>query len=436
MTRVFWVCALLMAVLLESVLWGVRAGPGWLLVVVASLGVSQFLRRRLERPLRLWTLVLWLLAGLYGLATTLYDSEVVHLLGPGLCSIFLLLACLHTICASPQCEFLGQVGPWSSSALGVSLQSGCASLPSAPRSVLPGLLKSIPLCLVFGLLFLSADPAYLESWQYGLSHGLDYAGSGVRVLAAGWLLAALFWKGLSGPGPARAPQACEDGASWSSTLAVINLLFFSFLRCQADYLFRYRAPAGMTLAEYARHGFFELFVAALLVVLLFTVLHQRVGGHYGRGLALGSLVLLLQTLGLVASSWLRMHLYIESFGLTLTRAYVVATLGGIVVTLLVCGGVLLFPRSPGWLQSRLLLLGAFSLAGVGLTNIEAWVTRTNLTRPQVDYAYLQQLSWDILPELTSQDVRQQKLREAILAARPAGRDWREWNASRGGMLAR
>jgi hypothetical protein len=186
----------------------------------------------------------------------------------------------------------------------------------------------------------------------------------------------------------------------------------------------------MTLADYARHGFFELFAATLLVVALVVWVHGAVYRVEDRsGVRGAALLMITLTFGLVASSALRMYLYVAHFGLTLTRAYVVATLAGILATLFLCGWALLAWRRPAWLRARLLLLGMLSLTAVGLTNVECWVGRVNLARSQVDYAYLSTLSCDLLPAL---DLSQPDQRNLLIQLQQRSRrgDWRDWNWSR------
>jgi len=419
-------CCLILATVVEAVLWGVRSGPGWLLLVVTGFLLSQSLRWRLERRFNPWAGWLWLAATGLAAAPFLYHAEMVHWAAPPLCLVSLVLACFYTVVLPRPLEALTSTPLLSSGSAGDAWQMAATQMPSFSSSTRKGLAMALPLVLLFGMLFVQADPGFqgfatqwLGDWRFSLLRAL-------RWLLWAWLAGAVWIQARFD-----ASQSCEeipgkgDAASWAVALHATNLLFVSFLACQGRYLFAGLAPAGMTLAEYARHGFFELFAATLLVVALVVwVQGATYQADNGRGAVLASQALLLLTFGLVASSTQRMTLYVQNFGLTLTRAYVLATLVGIVATLVLCCWALAQGRSPQWLRARLLLLGMLSLTGVGLTNVELWVARVNLARPEVDLSYLKGLSSDIAPALSQHP----DLLEAALAHNPP-EDWREFSCS-------
>lgn len=419
------------ALLIEALLWGVRSGPGWLLLLVFAATSCESLRRNLERPFKAWTASLWLAALMFATSLCLYDAQLVHNLAPPLCLLTMLLAVYHSLARHTRLDHLTQCQVLTCASAGQAFQCASQSLPVPQRSFRQGILTALPLLTIFGMLFLQADPGYSRAVENALRGWPDGLFLVSRLWAWSWLTATLLFQARSAELNAEPGQANTwDGAAWAITLNCVNLLFLSFLVCQTQYLFAGRAPEGFTLAEYARRGFFELFSATLVVVALVVWLHDRVYHSPSRqssGRA-GQLLLLLTT-GLVLSSAWRMSLYISNFGLTLTRAYVVATLMGITLTLILCWLALLRWKSPAWLQARLLLLGLLSLAGVGLTNIEAWVARVNLARCDTDYAYLGTLSCDVAGALRPQVSAERKLL-ARLRQRAQLKDWREWNLSR------
>lgn len=429
MNRCILLSSLALSVIFESLLWGVRSGPGWLILVVLAAGLSDWLRRRLERPFNAWIAWLWLGAGALAAAPLLYDAQTVHTLAPPLCLLTLILAIHHTVSQPQSLELLTETAfcSWKSSREAYRL--GASACPTLPPSTRKGLGMAVPLLLLFGLLFLQADPAFEAFLLGGFEHGPGHLGRALRCVLWTWLTAGLLLQAQwHTPGQPHS-GGNGDGASWGVALHATNLLFILFLVCQSRYLFAGRAPQGLNLAEYARHGFFELFVATLLVVGLVTIVHGAVFlSDPSTPARAACLLMLVLTFGLVASSALRMHLYVEHFGLTLTRAYVLATLVGIVATLLLCLAALAFWLPPAWLRARLVLLGLFSLAGVGLTNVEAWVARVNLARPEVDYAYLSTLSCDILPALDLNQPAQRQLLVQLRQRHPEI-DWRAWNLS-------
>lgn len=427
MSRWILLCSLLLATFAEAALWGIRSGPGWLLLVALAATTSHFLRWRLERPGNLWSLWLWL-AG-FGLAAgpLLYEAQVVHTLAPPLCLISTILAVYYTVALPQRLEALTCNLPLGVTSGVEAVRLGSQQAPGLSHSTRKGLGMAVPLVLLFGMLLMQADPAFqgfLTAWAG------DWQASLLRVarwLLWAWLAVAIWLQAVARPGAEpKDRQGVGDPASWTVALHTTNILFLSFLACQGRYLFAGRAPAGLTLAEYARHGFFELFLATLLIISLTVWVH---GATYetenSRPCRLASQLMLLLTFGLVASSTQRMALYVQNFGMTLTRAYVLATLVGITATLALCCWALGTQKSPAWLRARLLLLGLLSLTGVGLTNVECWVARVNLARPEVDLQYLQGLSSDIAPALSAD---QRSLLKTILQRQTKG-DWREYTYS-------
>lgn len=428
MARWILICSLLLAALIEGLLWGVRGGPGWLILVVVGALASQLLRHRLERPGNLWSGWLWLAALGQSLAPMLYEAELVHALAPPLCLVSMVLAAYYTVALPQPLESLACRSPWALSSAARAGALGAEQLPRFSASTRKGLAMAAPLLLLFGVLLMQADPAFqdflfgwLGNWQLRVL-------AIVRWLLWAWLMAAVWLQAQAGPsGDVSDRPGRGDAASWTVALHATNVLFASFLACQARYLFSGRAPSGMSLAEYARHGFFELFIATLLVIGLTVWVHGvTYQSDQSRASRQASQVMLMLTFGLLASSTQRMLLYIQNFGLTLTRAYVLATLVGIAATLALCSWALGYQKRPSWLRARLLLLGTLCLTGVGLTNVEAWVARVNLGRPRdVDLGYLQSLSSDIAPSLgrSEQDILQSILR------RQKKLDWREFTYS-------
>lgn len=429
MSRWFLGSCLALAALVEAVLWGVRSGPGWLLLVALAFGLSHFLRWRLERRGNGWAAWLWAAATGLAAAPFLYHAQVVHLAAPPLCLTALLLACFYTVVLPRPVEALPATTLLSLRSAAESVHIGSSQLPAFSASTRKGLGMALPLVLLFGLLFIQADPAFQGFLFAWVGDWRDFSLRFVRWLLWAWLAAAVWLEARSeGTYVTTEVDGNGDPSSWAVALHSTSLLFLAFLACQGRYLFAGLAPAGMTLAQYARHGFFELFVATLLVVALVVWVHGLTWRtENARSAVLASQGLLLLTFGLVASSTQRMSLYVQHFGLTLTRAYVLATLIGIVATLVLCCWALAQGRSPQWLRARLFLLGLFSLAGVGLSNVELWVARINLSRPEVDTTYLQGLSSDIAPALA----KRPELLDAVLNHNRPG-DWREftWSYSR------
>lgn len=107
-----------------------------------------------------------------------------------------------------------------------------------------------------------------------------------------------------------------------SFMALIGLVYLLFCAIQVVYLFmgKGQLPAGLTYAEYARQGFFQLlFVAVLNLVMVLLCL------KYFRRSAVLNIVLLvisLCTYVMIASAFYRMILYVQQYHLTYQRVLV------------------------------------------------------------------------------------------------------------------
>ena len=163
---------------------------------------------------------------------------------------------------------------------------------------------------------------------------------------------------------------------------------------------------GLTVAAYAREGFFQL-VAVAAIVLTAVRIASRVSGlpmlPDGRSFRVAAAIIGVELLVLIGSSFLRLGYYINEFGLTMLRLSVAWFL-----VWLSFFSVVVIARATGsaWADRWSHTLSIFSLSltvlAFAVANPEAVVVRNNLTMDQVDGAYLlQELSGDGLKAIQS-----------------------------------
>jgi hypothetical protein len=192
----------------------------------------------------------------------------------------------------------------------------------------------------------------------------------------------------------------------SLAVAVLALFAVAQLVALSDAGDRLVLEAGLTPAEYARSGFFQLcWATAFLVAFLAIVRGLAAPGVYDRAAVrvLAALVPLL-ALGLVVVSLRRMALYDAAFGLTMLRLWVVGA--ALWMGLLLAMFAL---RNVGVGGSRHWIVGgavatAFGLLMVAnIANPEAFVVHHNVRRAEhghgFDPGYLDRLSDDAVPAL-------------------------------------
>ncbi|NVI91299.1 DUF4153 domain-containing protein [Actinomadura sp. BRA 177] len=269
------------------------------------------------------------------------------------------------------------------------------------------------LVAVFGALFVGGDAAFGS-----LAADLVPEVSPLSVIAYGFAGGATLVLATAGaylgqsPPPLRmlSPEPGKPAGrwSWAVPIAALDLLFLVFCAIQAgvfladdkDALLR---STGLTYAEYARQGFFQLVVVTVLVLAVVAVA-KRYAPEGSRGMVrvlLGLLCAL--TLVVVAVALRRLYLYEQTFGWTRLRLWVHAFelwLGFVVVLVAVAGVVK--GRVP-WLPRAVAASGAVAMLVLALLNPDRFIAEHNVARYQdtgkIDVPYLRDLSADAVPAL-------------------------------------
>ena len=321
------------------------------------------------------------------------------------------------------------------------------------RAVALGGTLAFPLLVVFGGLFSSADAVFhdvvadLFAIDFGAVLGHIALFAIFAALSAGYLRGALLRAAPSYP--------LTDGDSSLSlaiipvatALGLVDLLFLIFVVIQVRYLFGgadlIAAATGLTYAEYARRGFFELVSASGLVLPLLAgadwVVRNESREHQRTFRQLATVLLLLLAV-VMASALARMRLYVGAFGLSEIRVYATACM------LYLAGVFAWFAWTTLRGQRRRFAFGAlvqgFAMLGVlHLANPDALIVRTNLARPAAerpfDGWYAASLSADAVPLLLESLPRLDGPAQCAVATglmtqrvRLERDDWRSWNYAR------
>jgi hypothetical protein len=373
-----------------------------------------------------------------------------------------------------------------------------------------GLLIAIPVVAVFIALFASADAVFARlasdvlSWQLDLDLE-DLLGRAMLISLVAWGVAGLLGLGAgllpaltptsptgrdasavsadpgaatstrSLPGGPPAPPAPwgAPGAAWDSAvidvasppvrlgaveattvLLVVDALFLAFVVLQLAYLFGgldTLALTGLTYAEYARRGFFDLVIVAGLAGMLVVTLDLAVAGRTRLHLA-GSMLLLGLTAVILVSAFLRLRLYQEAYGWTELRFVVLVAILWLGVALVVTAGLVGARRTP-WVLHALGIGVLVTVAGMNVVGPQAFVAERNLERAVnpslvpaggrtgLDAAYLDELgdeavvpiveAWDQLGEGDRATLEPALLRRADRLARARElQGWPAWNLTR------
>ena len=290
-----------------------------------------------------------------------------------------------------------------------------ALAPAPPAGAAPvsrGVLVGVALLAVFTPLFVTADAAFAQLVDEVPRP--DLAGPPGRATALASVLLAACGLAVAARQPVvvRAPRGPRrlSTTEWGVALALVDALFLAFVLVQLTVLFgghdRVLETAGLTYAEYARSGFWQLLAASGLTLGLVELGAWAADAPRPRHrLILRALTGLLCALTLVvlASSVTRLELYEEALGLTRARlgAEAIAIwLAGIFALLLAAGAADAVRRrvpSMAAAGSALFVL-AFALANpdrlIAERNIEHWRETS-----RIDLAYARSLSADAAPAL-------------------------------------
>lgn len=331
--------------------------------------------------------------------------------------------------------------------------------------VLRGLLIAVPLVLVFVALFSSADAVFARITGDLFDWNLDLGSLPGRLALAAivaWVAAGLL--AFVATGEDRPPSTTTDApasgrphlgsAEAVTVLVVLDLLFIGFVVLQGAYLFGGRDTldaSGLTYAEYARRGFFELLAVAFLVAGLILVLEGFVRTRT-RTYVLAAIGLVLLTIVVLASAFLRLRLYQDAYGWTELRFYVLAAIAWLAIGALIAA-VTLARNQTRWLMHGMLVLSfvfglAFNVIGpvrlIAEQNIQRAI-HPELVAPGgetgLDVYYLAMLGDDALSVMAENlcalpGPLSKQAREAVtmwkgwLGRDAAGKVWQAWNLSR------
>jgi hypothetical protein len=318
-----------------------------------------------------------------------------------------------------------------------------------------GVLLAAPLLLLFGTLLVAADAIFerlvVDVFGFDLADVFSHL---LLICFFAWITAGVLWAGLMARVPENLtiprPGVLSLGIiEVGMVLGLLDLMILAFVVIQVRYLFggagRVAATAGLTYAEYARHGFFELVTVTTLALPLLLIAHWllRTGNRAHEVLfkALAGLMVGLLFV-VVASALQRMYLYQQAFGLTELRLYTTVFMLWISTVLVWFVLTVLRERRERFAFGAM-LTGFAAIFAINAMNPDALIVATNIDRMEegkrFDAYYLTTLSADAVPVLVDSlpEIGNKRLwkdftvEQAVVGNWDSrGADWRTWNLSR------
>ena len=314
-----------------------------------------------------------------------------------------------------------------------------------------GVILAAILVMGFGLIFASADEAFaaVTGEFFGILE-LDFETLPVRSVI--FLMAAVATAALAlgvtkvpalegATGRATTPARPNNGFEWRIAVAALDIVFAVFVAIQFAVLFGGRThlltTSGLTYAEYARAGFFQLVIIGLLTLgvialaLWFSPSETSRDRLMLRAL-LGTLCGL--TLVVLLSAHFRLSLYEDAFGFTRARLFghgFIFLLAAIFGVVMVAG--LLWKAA--WLPRVVLGLAVLSILAFAISDPDRLIADKNLQRfertGKIDLHYLSSLSADAVPSLMKlpSDLRACVIGDMTHLLQE-NESWNDWNYSR------
>lgn len=333
--------------------------------------------------------------------------------------------------------------PWTRAGLARVGRVGGRSIGRSTATVA----ASLALLAVFGGLFSSADAAFaglLDSVLPDISARdvfrwvFLFPAIAAALLGAAFLLAAPpDLAGLESPASRRLRRL-----EWAVPVALLDALFIAFVLVQVTHLFggsdHVLRTTGLTYAEYARSGFWQLLAVSALTVLVIAAASRwapsaaRTDQVLIRVL-LGMLALL--SLVVVASALFRMNVYQQAYGFTRLRVLVSTAelwLGLLFVLVLVAG----IRLRAAWLARLVVATAVLALLGLAALDPDQFIADRNIDRYEdtgrMDVWYLSELSADAVPALERlpTPVRECAVRNLAWELSREPDEWHEWNLAR------
>ena len=280
--------------------------------------------------------------------------------------------------------------------------------------ILVGILIAIPTCIALGLILASADAVFENIFVRFFEEIIRWENIiGVCfMLAFGFLSAYCGMRQVQAEAPlitVREPKKTGPVTAITVT-SVVTLLYLVFSVVQILFLFTgsFELPKGISYAEYARRGFFQLLVVSVMNLAVVLILKKHI--EKSRVLNAILLVICFCTYIMIASSAIRMIMYIQAYNLTMYRISVLFAL--LTLAVLLVGVIILVVKDDFSFRRFCVVAVSIIYIPFAFLNADAQIARFNLANNNAirsadtsrrnyhyDFYYISGLSTDAAPAI-------------------------------------
>ena len=184
-------------------------------------------------------------------------------------------------------------------------------------------------------------------------------------------------------------------------LTILNVIYIIFDIIQITALIFKKIPANMTYANYARQGFFQLMLVSIINLSIILIAKNSDKKSSRKYINIMSYLMILLTLIIIISSYLRMNLYSTAYGYTLLRLLVYFTLITEVILLIPTIAYINNPNIKIIKYYMIIIVTIYTL--INFTNMDVLIAKKNIElykeNDRIDIDYLMNYSTDNIEEL-------------------------------------
>ncbi len=277
------------------------------------------------------------------------------------------------------------------------------------RNIIKGIIISIPLIFVLILLLSSADKMFnyfiINAFKFNNLNFSETLGHLLLVLVLFFYFFGFMWS-FNYPFEIfsynKKNKTELDGTIIITLLVLINILYAIFCAIQTKYLYGNNdkiLPDGLSYAQYAREGFFQLVTVTIINLLIILIITKMGKYHHDKAIKLSKVlmnIILLFTLIMLYASHYKLSLYEDAYGFTFLRFFVHYTILAIFILIILFSIGIWRPKINLMKYSIVLLIVMYLF--INFFNADKFIANKNFDRYEkinkIDASYITHLTPD------------------------------------------